>query len=131
MSNKADRLALDDSPEAVALADMGRNNLALLLEVYPGIEPVSARDGAGLEALLTAIEKQMESLLVERHLLLPFAEGGLMARLRSHAVVLEEAFEPAGMRIRVKVPRYLLGELRPYEVESTVADPPADTAREA
>jgi GTP-binding protein HflX len=131
VANKADRLALDDSPEAVALADMGRNNLALLLEVYPGIEPVSARDGAGLEALLTAIEKQMESLLVERHLLLPFAEGGLMARLRSHAVVLEEAFEPAGMRIRVKVPRYLLGELRPYEVESTVADPPADTAREA
>ena len=131
VANKADRLALDDSPEAVALADMGRNNLALLLEVYPGIEPVSARDGAGLEALLTAIDKQMESLLVERHLLLPFAEGGLMARLRSHAVVLEEAFEPAGMRIRVKVPRYLLGELRPYEVESTVADPPADTAREA
>ncbi len=131
VANKADRLALDGSPEAVALADMGRNNLALLLEVYPGIEPVSARDGAGLEALLTAIEKQMESLLVERHLLLPFAEGGLMARLRSHAVVLEEAFEPAGMRIRVKVPRYLLGELRPYEVESTVADPPADTAREA
>jgi GTP-binding protein HflX len=125
VANKADRLALDDTPENLALADVGRSNMDLLQAVYPDIQPVSARDGAGVDTLLAAVDKQLESLLVERLLLLPFSEGGLVARLRSHAVVMEETFEPGGTRLRAKVPRYLLGELRPYVLDG--ADGPSES----
>lgn len=119
VANKSDRLDAGKAAavdEQHALAETGRRNLDLLRDVYPAILTVSARDGNGLDALTAAIDSHLEGQLVDQSLLLPFSEGGLMARVRSHGVVLTEAFEPAGTRITARVPRYLLGELRPFIV---------------
>jgi len=120
VANKSDRL---DETSATAgadsLAQTGRRNLDLLRDVYPDILTVSARDGTGLEALTATIDRHLDGQLVEKTLLLPFSEGGLMARVRSHGVVTSEAFEQAGVRLVARVPRYLLGELRPFAVDET------------
>ncbi len=76
---------------------------------------VSARTGVGLDALLAALDRALESdPLEERWLEIPQSEGAKLAALDAGAVVLDRAFQEEEVRLRVRGPASLLGRYRNY-----------------
>lgn len=78
---------------------------------------ISARTGEGLEALRDTLEQ----LLLARHhrinLLLPYEQGGYLARIRKEGQLLSETYEEQGIRILAMVPSALFGKLESFQVE--------------
>ncbi len=135
VANKVDRLAEavgDDSPSAEdGPTEQAAARLPLLRQVYTPLVTVSARTGEGLPDLVAAIEAALDGVLVERFLCLPFAQGGLAARVRSHGQVTWEAYRENGVYLRALVPHYLLGELAPFMVEEAALGPDSAAAADA
>ncbi len=75
---------------------------------------VSARTGAGLAELLSAIERRLQPHFARVTLLLPFAKGGLLAAVRQNGRVLAEEYLPEGVRAEVIADTALLDTLREY-----------------
>jgi len=78
---------------------------------------VSAATGAGLGALLSAVEAVVAAALTPVTALVPFAAGGLVAAARAEGVVEAEAFVPAGALLRARVPPALAARLAEYAVD--------------
>jgi GTP-binding protein HflX len=93
--NKADLLPPDDGP----LPDVEDSVL------------VSARTGAGLEALLAAIETRVSYGLSRVRLELPASRGDLLARVRATGRVLEEYYRDGTVLVTALVPPKLAGQL--------------------
>ena len=74
------------------------------LPVMPGALRVSAKTGAGVDALLSAIAKELRKTEQELTLLVPFARYGVVAELRQKGRVVEETYEDTGTRVRVMLP---------------------------
>ncbi|MHB1936505.1 MAG: GTPase HflX [Acidobacteriaceae bacterium] len=80
-----------------------------------GVIAVSARAKTGLNALLTALDKALESdPLEEREMIVPQSEGGTLAALEAGAVILDRTFQGEETRLRVRGPASLLGKYRKY-----------------
>ena len=97
--NKADLVPADDvprKPEAVA---------------------VSARTGAGTEALLSLIETTLNRGLHHCRLLLPYSQGGRIEQLHDKAQVLSCDYTAEGIAVEAIVPEALFGQLRDWVVE--------------
>jgi len=77
--------------------------------------PVSAREGIGLDALLAALDRALDSdPLEERELRIPQQEGAKLAALDAGAVVLDRSFFDQAVHLRVRGPASLLGRYRMY-----------------
>lgn len=89
----------------------------LAMPAIGGTVRISARTGAGLDALLQAIEDHLPRW--ERMtLLLPFDRAGLLAAARAGGQVLTEEYEAAGVRAEVLVSDpALAAQLRPFAVQ--------------
>ncbi|MDR2253090.1 MAG: GTPase HflX [Bifidobacteriaceae bacterium] len=85
--------------------------VAALLAAYPGSVAVSARTGAGLDALRAAIESALPRPPVEVDVLVPFARGDLVARAHATGEVLSETYDAGGARLRARVGAALAAEL--------------------
>ncbi|WP_050697097.1 GTPase HflX [Anaeromassilibacillus senegalensis] len=77
---------------------------------------ISAKTGRGLNALLDAIEENLPVKTTTVHLLLPFAQSGLAARLRKDGSVLEEEYTGDGLRLTAQVNPVLLDLVKEYVV---------------
>lgn len=82
-----------------------------VLPVMPGALRISARSGAGMDALLSAIAKELRKAEQELTLLIPFSQYGVMAELRAKGRVIEETYEDTGTRARVMLPREAAGQI--------------------
>ncbi len=92
-------LGAGGKPQVTAL-----NKCDLAPNASPGREnriPVSAKEGTGLNELLSAVEAQLNALHAPRELLVPYARGDVAAFLHKYGQVQEESYEETGTRFRV------------------------------
>jgi GTP-binding protein HflX len=85
--------------------------IARLVRREPHSVVVSARTGAGLEALLAAVEEDLPTGLVEVDVVVPYARGDLISRAHRTGEVVSEQHGESGTRLRARVPEALAGEL--------------------
>jgi GTP-binding protein HflX len=86
-------------------------------EVERGAHPsdgvvISARTGAGLPALLVAVETALSRDLARVRLEIPSARGDLVARLRSAGRVLEEYYRDGTVIVTALVPAKVAGQVQ-------------------
>lgn len=99
--NKIDKFA---DPEVVQ--DLARE--------FPNAVAISARDRVGLDELLDAVSEALSENWVYVEARIPYSEGDLLSVFHNRAMVEEESHEPDGTHVSGRVPRWLLGSLRPY-----------------
>lgn len=85
-----------------------------LLSREPRAMVVSARTGEGIEELLRRVEAELPRPSVEVEALLPYTEGGLLARVHREGEVLSAEHTPEGTVLRARVLPDLAGELERY-----------------
>lgn len=96
--NKADRLT-PEQREALALE-------------YPDAVILSARSKEDVAALHARIVEFFERTMEDDEFLVPYADARHVAMLHERARVLDEQYEEAGTRLRVRAPSAILGSLR-------------------
>ena len=99
--NKIDRL--DDPAQAESL-----------LEEFPNAVAISAQNGTGLEALLETISRALSERWAVIQVKIPYGEGDLVSLFHERGTVEHETHEPGGTLITGRIPRWMLGILRPY-----------------
>ena len=95
------------------------NKIDLLPEgeatIRKDILAVSAHFKTGLEALLAALDKALESdPLEDREMVVAQSEGGVLAALDAGAMILDRTFQGEQTHLRVRGPASLLGKYRKY-----------------
>ncbi|MGQ0847220.1 MAG: GTPase HflX [Sporichthyaceae bacterium] len=93
--------------------------LERLVRSEPTAVVVSARAGTGIDNLLAAVMTALPRPDVEVEVLLPYSQGGLVARIHRHGIVVGEEHTELGTRLRARVPEALAGELAEYATAGT------------
>jgi GTP-binding protein HflX len=88
--------------------------LERLVRREPTAVVVSARTGAGFEGLIAAVAALLPRPDVEVEVLVPYEQGGLVARVHEHGDVLAQEHTGEGTRLRARVGDALAAELAPY-----------------
>ncbi len=88
--------------------------LTRLRHALPGAVFVSARTGAGIDALRERIAQALPDPAVAVTVLMPFSEGALVSRVHAEGTVLDETHTPDGTRLRARVYPDLAGALAPF-----------------
>jgi GTP-binding protein HflX len=113
-------LDIPDVPVVTALnkADMlAQPNLVTSLSGhFESAVVVSALRAEGLEALLAAIERHLFEAMLPLRVRLPHETGKLISLYHEHGVVESITHQSTGVTINGRLPGYLLGVFRPYEV---------------
>ncbi len=96
-----------------------RNKIDLLPEgersQNQGVIAVSARAKTGLNTLLAALDKALESdPLEDRNMVVAQSEGGVLAALDAGAIILDRTFQGEQTHLHVRGPASLLGKYRKY-----------------
>ena len=78
----------------------------------PDAIPISARTGAGIPALLAAIERHLTLGLERVRCELPAARGDVLAWLRASGRILEEYYRDGLITVTALVPPKVAGQLR-------------------
>ena len=90
--------------------------LAVLQSLSPDAVFVSARTGAGMEKLRSAIETRLPKLELEVRALIPYERGDLIDRIHRAGEFVTSEHTPEGTLVLVRVNAAMAGELAPYEV---------------
>ena len=77
---------------------------------------ISAKTGRGLDALLESIEENLPVKTTRVELLLPFAQGGLAAKLRKDGTILQEEYTADGLKLTAQVDPVLLHLVQDYVI---------------
>jgi GTP-binding protein HflX len=85
---------------------------------YPDAVPISARNGTGLDALLSGVEAVLGLDLVTIRVRIPYSAGELVNTFHRKGVVDTEDYSPLGTLIEGKIPQALMREFEPYRVSS-------------
>jgi GTPase len=101
--NKVDRLSAGDG----FLRQMGSEG---------GI-PISARDGGGLDELLSRVDDALRDRRLCCRLRVPYDRAGILGSLYTRGHVVRREDEPDGIWLEVEVPRALAGLVAPYRVD--------------
>ena len=88
--------------------------LTRLQAVEPDAIAVSARTGAGLDALRARIAERLPLPDVDVHLLVPYERGDVVARVHEHGVVGGQEHLETGTRLDARVPAWMVAELARY-----------------
>jgi len=104
--NKAD-VAAADVVDAIVRAEQRRGNRVVV---------VSARTGAGIDELVAALDDLVPRDEVCVEVLVPFADGRVVARVHDLGEVELEEHTEHGTRLRARVPHRLAGELARYVI---------------
>ena len=97
-----------DAADPVALSRLQRQEKHCVL--------VSARTGEGLTDLLDLLEREVPHPAQAVHVLLPYAQGALVARIHAEGEVLSEEHGDVGTEMQARVHLALAAELRAYDV---------------
>ncbi|GAA3234853.1 GTPase HflX [Actinocorallia longicatena] len=80
---------------------------------------VSAHTGAGIDELMALVEAALPQMDREVHVLLPYAEGSLVARIHDAGDVTKTTHREDGTELIARVPLALAAELERFEVATT------------
>jgi GTP-binding protein HflX len=109
----------DSVPELLVVnkADAADEETLLRLKRrWPGAVVVSARSGAGISELRSAIESRLPWPAVEVHVCLPYARGDLLARVHEWGEVLSTSHTGEGTVLHARVDGALAAQLVPFAV---------------
>ena len=101
----------------------------LTLEDFNNTYPISAKDGTGLDDLLTAIETELFETFVEIEAKIPYQEGQLISVFHELGQVHDMSNDETGTLVRGVIPRRVLFRFEPYfvpEIHSVDAEEPGD-----
>ncbi len=104
----------------------GDLQLARLRHLLPEAVFVSAHRGDGIERLRSRIAELLPRPELDIELLVPYAEGSLVARVHAEGEVLEEEHTPSGTRLHARVGGELATAVLPYQVALPPARPAPD-----
>jgi GTP-binding protein HflX len=90
--------------------------LARLRHLLPEAVFVSAHNGSGVDRLRTVLAERLPRPEVDLELLLPYTEGGLVARMHSEGEVLSSEHVADGTKLHVRVGPELATAVLPYVV---------------
>jgi GTPase len=96
--------------------------VARLRHLLPGAVFVSARRGDGVQKLRECIAELLPRPEVDVELLLPYAEGSLVARVHSEGEVLAEEHTPQGTRLHARVGAELATAVLPFALVGMPAE---------
>src|SRR5436305_190213 len=88
----------------------------------PGSLSVSARTGAGLTALLDAVEAALPRLDVQVRVTVPYSRGDLVARAHAEGEVLAAEHAESGTLLEARVPPGLAAQLEAAQLEAVPAE---------
>ena len=101
--------------------EAGADAATFWADTHAGALAVSAKTGAGLDQLTSAVLKAVRGTQVEATLSCPVTDGRLIAFVRSNTLVHEESAEDDTMRFEVTVGRQLLRQLEQNPSVSVLA----------
>ena len=78
---------------------------------------ISAKDGWGIDNLLTAMEENLPVRVKKVKLLIPFDKTRILAQIRKSSTLLSEEYEPGGTPVTAIVDNYMWGVIKPYIIE--------------
>ncbi len=89
--------------------------------MWPGAQFVSAKTGEGLDALLETIRTKLRGVARPVHVLIPYAQGGLLGQLHENAQVLNEEYTENGIEVTAIADEALFNRMRARLGEQAVA----------
>ena len=92
-----------------------RNPAAQLRELYDPVVPISAQQGVGTDELLQAVDDLLVEQMVEVDVTLPYSAGDLLNMAHQQGVIEEESYQPTGVRLLGRLPKWVLGILKPED----------------
>jgi len=87
-----------------------------LLALHPGAVAVSAATGAGIEALVTALDEGLAPASLEVELLIPHDRGDLVAALHRVAEVFTQSHQEDGVHLEARLPAAAAAPFLAYTV---------------
>ena len=78
---------------------------------WPGAVAISAKNGQGMEALLTEIKRQLRGVQKKLRVSIPYEQGAVLSMLHSSGSVIAEEYTDTGMLIDVMADDELYGRL--------------------
>jgi len=88
---------------------MRHNMLGELHANYAHVVPVSAEQGVGMEELLGAVEQLLVEQMVEMEVVIPYSAGELLSLWHKQGVIDEQRYQQGGIRVRGKLPKWMVG----------------------
>jgi GTP-binding protein HflX len=123
------RVVLDEigaeAPELVVFnkIDLAADRVEPLLATHPGSVAVSARTGAGVDAMLRAVADRLRALTELVELRVPFDRGDVLAAVHREGEVLTEQADGDGMHLRARLDAPAATRLREFVVSETNGGP--------
>jgi len=78
---------------------------------WPGAIAISAKKGEGLDALLEAIRLKLRGAARPMRAVIPYAQGGLLAKIHADGQVLGEEYTAEGIDVTALADEQLFGRL--------------------
>jgi GTP-binding protein HflX len=103
------RLKADNKPMIELL---NKTDVAEVDASYVNAVPISALTGAGIDALFARMDEVVASMRKEAEFLIPYAKGDVLAFLHNNAVIINEAYEEDGTRVRVSGTAQVIGKAK-------------------
>ena len=123
VDEELNELGAGDKPRVVALnkVDMlgpaaRRRLVGAIAARYPGVVPISATQGTGLNALLAALDDASRGETVSLDILVPYGSERVLASLRRIGGVERTEYVDAGTRAWGWAPRHAAGRFEPYRI---------------
>ncbi len=107
-------LGCNDTPIIPVLnkCDLIANNDAIV-QIGSAVR-ISAKNGTGLENLLTAIEENLPVRVKKVELLIPFSASRLVAQIRANGTLISKSYEDGGVRVSAVIDDYMWAAVKPY-----------------
>jgi len=78
---------------------------------YKRVVPISAEQGVGIDELLTTVERALRDELMACEVTIPYAAGDLVHTWHEYGIVDSEVYQPDGVHLQGRVPRWFAGML--------------------
>jgi GTPase len=85
--------------------------------LHPGSVAISAVQGAGVDALLTAASDRLRAVATVTELLIPYDRGDALAAVHREGELLSSSHKTDGIRIRARLGGASVGRLAEFVVE--------------
>lgn len=109
-------LGCGDTPIITVLNKCDLIDNSLIAQDFESYVKISAKNGSGIDELLKAIDDNLPVRLKRVKLLIPFAEAGLAAEIRTKGTLISEDYVAKGVEIEAIIDEMLYAKVRKFEV---------------
>ncbi len=110
-------LGCGDTPVLTVLNKCDLLNESTITQDFKACIRISAKTGSGIDELLQAIDDNLPVRLKKVKILLPFAQAGLAAEIRTKGTLICEEYAADGLKIDAIVDEQLYAKLCEFEVQ--------------